>query len=103
MAATHGSIGAFDSSEEEWDRETYVERVEIYLAANKITDAQQKRDVPLSVCGPKTYHILRDLLAPTKPSDTSYADIVKCLKTHCRGWRSTGTSSTPECGNGENR
>ena len=78
MAATHGSIGAFDSSEEEW--ETYVERVEIYLAANKITDAQQKRDVLLSVCGTKTYHILRDLLAPTKPSDTSYADIVKCLK-----------------------
>ena len=56
-------------------------RVEIYLAANKITDAQQKRDVLLSVCGPKTYHhILRDFLAPTKPSDTSYADIVKCLK-----------------------
>ena len=78
MAATHGSIGAFDSSEEEW--ETYVERVEIYLSANKITDAQQKRDVLLSVCGPKTYHILRDLLAPTKPSDTSYADILKCLK-----------------------
>ena len=78
MAATHGSIGAFDSSEEEW--ETYVERVEIYLSANKITDAQQKRDVLLSVCGPKPYHILRDLLAPTKPSDTSYADIVKCLK-----------------------
>ena len=52
MAATHGSIGAFDSSEEEW--ETYVERVEIYLSANKITDAQQKRDVLLSVCGPKT-------------------------------------------------
>ena len=55
MAATHGSIGAFDSSEEEW--ETYVERVEIYLVANKITDAQQKRDVLLSVCGPKTYEI----------------------------------------------
>ena len=36
MAMTHGSVGVFDSAEEEWD--TYVERVEIYLAANKITD-----------------------------------------------------------------
>ena len=54
----HGSIGAFDSSEEGW--ETYVERDELCLAANKITDASQKRDVLLSICGVKTYHILRD-------------------------------------------
>ena len=76
----HGSIGAFESSEKEW--ELYVERVELYLAANKITDKGQKRDVLLSVCGAKTYHILRDLLAPKKPSTTDYEDVVKCLKTH---------------------
>ena len=55
-AVAHGVMGAFDSSEEDW--ETYVERVELYLAANKITDAGQKRDVLLSVCGVKTYHIV---------------------------------------------
>ena len=54
----------------------------LYLAANKITDKGQKRDVLLSVCGAKTYHILRDLLAPMKPSATDYEDVVKCLKTH---------------------
>ena len=75
----HGSIGAFESSEEDW--ELYVERVELYLAANKITDKGQRRDVLLSVCGAKTYHILRDLLAPKKPSATDYEDVVKCLKT----------------------
>ena len=80
MSATHGSVGTFDSSKEDW--ETYVERVELYLAANKITEAEQKRDVLLSVCGAKTYHILRDLIAPKKPRKTSYADVVKCLKTH---------------------
>ena len=64
MSATHGSVGTFDSSKENW--ETYVERVELYLAANKITEAKQKRDVLLSVCGAKTYHILRDLIAPKK-------------------------------------
>ena len=77
---THGTVGPYDSAEEEW--ETYVERVEIYLDANKITDAGQKRDVLLSVCGAKTYHILRDLLAPEKPKSCSYADIVKRLADH---------------------
>ena len=76
----HGSIGPFDSSEEDW--ETYVERVELYLAANKIEDGTQRRDVLLSVCGAKTYHTLRDLLAPAKPRETSYADVVETLKTH---------------------
>ena len=70
MAMTHGSVGVFDSAEEEWD--TYVEQVELYLATNKITDAAQKRDVLLSVCGAKTYHILRNLLAPTKPTASTY-------------------------------
>ena len=77
---THGTVGPYDSAEEEW--ETYVERVEIYLDANKITDAGQKRDVLLSVCGAKTHHILRDLLAPEKPKSCSYVDIVKRLADH---------------------
>ena len=80
MSLAHGSVGVFDNSEEDWD--TYVERVEIYLAANKITDAGQKRDVLRTVCGPKNDHILRDLLAPKKQTEASYADIVKCLQTY---------------------
>ena len=77
---THGSMDPFDPAEEDW--EAYVERAEIYLAANKITDPAQKRDILLTVCGHKTYHILRDLPAPKKPTESSYADIVKLLKEH---------------------
>lgn len=80
LALTHGSVGAFDRAEEDW--ETYVERVEIYLAANKITDAAERRDVFLSVCGPKTYRVLRDLVAPKKPNEISYTDVVAQLKAH---------------------
>ena len=47
LALTHGSVGVFDRVEEDW--KTYVER-----AANKITEAAERRDVFLSVCGPKT-------------------------------------------------
>ena len=44
---THETVRPFNSAKEEW--ETYVERVEIYLDANKIMDAEQKRDILLSV------------------------------------------------------
>lgn len=66
VAVANSMIGVLDSSEEDW--ETYIERVKLYLAAIKITDAGQKRDVFLSTCGANTYHILRDLLVSMKPS-----------------------------------
>ena len=62
-------MGLFDPSEEDW--EEYVERAEIYLSANGITDTTRKQDVLLTVCGPKTYHILRVLLAPKKSTEVS--------------------------------
>lgn len=54
----------------------------MYLVVNKITDEMKKRNILLTVCGAKTYHILRDLVAPQKPTDKSYAEIVECLKKH---------------------
>lgn len=53
MAVIQGSVRKFDPSEEDWD--TYAERVEIHLAASKITDETEKRNVLLTVCGAKTY------------------------------------------------
>ena len=62
-------MGLFDPSEEDW--EEYVERAEIYLSANGITDTMRKQDLLLTVCWPKTYHILRVLLAPKKSTEVS--------------------------------
>ena len=47
MALQHGSVWKFDHAAEDW--ETYVERVDLYLTANGITAAGQKRAVLLSV------------------------------------------------------
>ena len=82
MSVKHGSIGEFDNTEEDW--ETYVERVDLYmyLIANEITDAAKKRAILLSVCGAKTYHTIRDLVAPAKPTDVSYDDIVSQVQKH---------------------
>ena len=91
LALTHGSVGVFDRAEEDWE------------TANKITEAAERRDVFLSVCGPKTYRVLRDLVAPKKPS---YADVVAHLKTHFdpnKEWLSSGTNSTLDLENKENQ
>lgn len=76
----HGTISEFDPSVEDWS--TYVERVNLYLAANDIVDADKKRAVLLSVCGAKTYRTIRDLLAPDKPTDLGFSDIVKKVQEH---------------------
>ena len=50
LLTTHGSVGEFDSDENEDDWETYVERVALYFTANGISDATKKRAILLSVC-----------------------------------------------------
>ena len=81
MAARHGTISEFDHEAEDW--KTYVERVNLYLTANDITDRDKKRAVLLSVCGARTYHTIRDLLvAPSKPTDLAYDEIVTRVQEH---------------------
>ena len=82
LPTTHGSVGEFDSDVNEDDWETYVERVALYFTANGISDATKKRAILLSVCGAKTYRVIRDLVAPAKPTDISYDDIVSLVQKH---------------------
>jgi hypothetical protein len=77
--STHGKLDPYDESEE-WIQ--YVERLECYFNANNIDDADKKRGILLSVCGRRTYKLMRDLLAPTKPSETSFVDLAKLIKEH---------------------
>ena len=60
--ATHGKIDEFDPSHEAWA--TYVERLEFYFIANGIEDPEKKRAVLLTVSGPATYKLIRNLSAP---------------------------------------
>ena len=65
--ATYGNVGEFKESEEWWTQ--YAERLEQHFAANEIKDATKRRAILLSVCGCKTYGLIRDLLQPKKPGD----------------------------------
>lgn len=59
-----------------------MERLEYFFIANAITEAEKKKAVLLSVIGPATYKVLRNLLAPNKPGEQSYAELVDTLSKH---------------------
>ena len=53
------------------------------MSANGITEAERKRDVFLSVIGPKEYRLrCMSLIVPTKPGEKSYAQLVEVLTDH---------------------
>ena len=80
MAIHHGVIGAFDSGVEQW--QTYSERLEQYFLANDVEAPEKQRAILLSVCGPATYQLIRNLAAPQKPSEVSFAGVVKLVQDH---------------------
>ena len=45
-------------------------------------DNRKKRAVLLSSCGAKTYRLIRNLVAPGKPTDKSFAELVNIVKNH---------------------
>ena len=78
--ALHGSIGPFVSAQEDWT--SYAERVAQYLTANNIKEAERQRAILLSVCGPATYRLFRDLVAPKKLTEYKFAELVDIMKKH---------------------
>ena len=79
MAGVIGHMDHFDEAGEQWP--TYIERFEHYVLANDIRDAK-KVSVLFSVMGPKTYGLLRSLVAPDKPGTMRYEHIVAKLQAH---------------------
>ena len=75
-----GSIETYNSETEEWS--SYTERFDQYVAANDIKEEAKIVAVFLTVVGGKTYNLLRNLVAPTKPSEMKYKEIVGVLKSH---------------------
>lgn len=78
--ATYGKLTAFDPDLEDW--ELYVERLGHYFKANAITEPEKKSSILLSVCGPKTYKLIRNLLAPVKPGAQTFEELTNLVKNH---------------------
>ena len=73
--ATFGKISEYCANTKEWTQ--YVERLELFLIANKVTEDKMKRATLLSVISPRTFKLLRNLSTPEKLGDKPYADLVK--------------------------
>ena len=78
--AAHGTIGEFDRGQEDWS--AYCERLEQYFVANDVQDLSKQRAVLLSMCGAATYQLIRNLVAPKKPTEKSFKDLVKLVSEH---------------------
>ena len=59
----------------------YIERLEHFFIANEV-GADKQKSVLLSVCGAKSYKLMCTLLAPQKPGDKTYAELVTLVKDH---------------------
>ena len=77
-----GRFEEYDQASEEWV--IYQERLEQFLAVNGIpeNDERRGRAILLNSCGKATYHIIRNLVSPNRPSETAYSVICERVKHH---------------------
>ena len=53
-----------------------------FFIANKICEEARKKAILLSSGGAETYSLLRNLVAPAKPSEKSYNELVRVMNEH---------------------
>ena len=80
MAATFGKMDEFDGNKGEWPQ--YVERLDFFFQVNEIIDVEKKRALFLSVLGPTTFKLLRNLLHPAKPGEQTLPALIEVLTEH---------------------
>ena len=80
--AIHGNVGEFNPDREDWV--SYTERLVQYFVANSITEeaADKRSAILLSSCGAATYQLIRNLVAPGRPTDKSFSELVALVKDH---------------------
>ena len=82
MAAAFGRIDEFDAySDQNWDED--IERLEHYFVANEVDDAC-KRTILLTVCGHKTYSLIRSLVSPDELGDKTHAVFKVLIHNHLK-------------------
>ena len=80
MASNHGQVTEFSGNADDW--EAYVKQLESYFVANDITTAAKKRAILLSSCGIAAYKTIRSAVAPTKPTEVDYKDLIQKVQDH---------------------
>ena len=79
---TLGQVELFELEGGDWN--VYTERLDQFLMANGVAEGAKKVAAFLRVIGGRVYAMLRNLLAPTKPVNKSYSELVKVMKDHLK-------------------
>ena len=80
MASHH--IGNVPKLGDGYNFDEWLELLEAWFDANSIQDEGKKRAIFLTNLGSKSYHTLRALLQPNKPTDQTYTVCKDTLKSH---------------------
>ena len=85
MAMSVRFIGApeqFDERTDDWI--LYIQRFEHFLSANNVKEDAQKQHLLLAMIGGRTFKLLASLVAPRKPGEVDYAEILRVLEEHLK-------------------
>ena len=75
----HGTMSEFQpGGKESWS--IYTERLGHYFIANKVTEAEQKRAILLSVCGPTMFKLIKSLADPSKFPTMAFVELCALVK-----------------------
>ena len=77
---TLGKTDKFIPATGDWTQ--YIERMNRFFIANKISEEPRKKAVLLSSGGAETCSLLRNLVAAAKPSDKSYNELLRVMNEH---------------------
>ena len=81
MAVSFGKLEEFDTKNgDDWVQ--YIERMEHYFLANKITDVLKQHSILISSMGQKAYKIFRNIIDPDKPTNVSFKNLVSAMTSH---------------------
>ena len=78
--ATHNRLREFICSKVEL--QSFCIGNPVFYCRVEVQEVDKQRAVLFSICGSATYKLIKNLLAPAKPTDTSFKDIVKLLTEH---------------------
>ena len=80
--ASFGKIDEFDPTTDSWD--IYCERLHHCFTARNIDEnaTELKRAILLSEMGKTAYTLLRNVCAPVKPGDKTFAELIKLMRRH---------------------
>ena len=74
-----GAMDSFNPDTDDWS--AYVERLESFFLAHEIKD-DKKVAVLLTVLGAKAYSLLRTIIAPGKPAEKTYQQLLDAMKSY---------------------